>query len=55
MQYIERDFSDCLEIELSNTGPGIDDKMRNEIFEPYFTTKKDRTVMPLPIARIIID
>ena len=47
-------FSEYLEIEVADTGPGIKEEDRNRIFEPYFTTKPQGTGMGLAIARKII-
>ncbi len=38
---VERKKSGSLEINFSDTGPGIDAKYRDQIFEPYFTRKPD--------------
>ena len=43
-------------IAVSDTGHGIDEKDRDRIFDPYFTTKPDGTGLGLAIAqRIIFD
>ncbi|MFQ5640966.1 MAG: PAS domain-containing sensor histidine kinase, partial [bacterium] len=54
-QYLDKSFLEFLEVEVSDTGPGIDPKSRDKIFEPYFTTKSDGTGMGLAIARKIIE
>ncbi len=38
-----------------DTGPGIDEKTREKIFHPYFTTKSSGNGLGLPTARRIID
>lgn len=44
-------------ISVSDNGPGVDDEIRNELFEPYFTTKghQEGTGLGLAIAKTIID
>jgi nitrogen fixation/metabolism regulation signal transduction histidine kinase len=43
-------------IAVSDTGTGIDEKDRESIFDPYFTTKKDGTGLGLAIVqRILFD
>ena len=54
-QYLEQSFSEYLDIEVADTGPGIGESDKTKIFEPYFTTKKDSTGMGLAIARKIIE
>jgi nitrogen fixation/metabolism regulation signal transduction histidine kinase len=45
-----------IRIEISDTGPGIPEEMRERIFDPYFTTKKRGTGLGLAMAyRIIQD
>ncbi len=46
---------DFLQIEISDNGMGIEEAKVNEIFEPYFTTKKDGTGLGLAIAKKIIE
>jgi len=47
--------TDLVEIEIIDSGPGIDQQNQNKIFEPFFTTKKDGMGMGLAITRSIID
>ncbi len=42
-------------IEVRDNGVGIDDKMINKIFEPYFTTKAKGTGLGLSIVKRIIE
>lgn len=42
-------------IEISDTGKGIPDETRNNIFNPYFTTKKNGTGLGLAIVHKIIE
>lgn len=44
-----------VEIEIIDSGPGIDQVHQKKIFEPFFTTKKDGMGMGLAITRSIID
>ena len=55
VQYLENIFSESLEIEVADTGPGINEEDRARIFEPYFSTKSEGTGMGLAIAKKIID
>ena len=43
-------------IEFSDTGPGIEDNIRQKVFTPYYTTKKAGTGLGLPtVYRIITE
>jgi signal transduction histidine kinase len=43
-------------VEVSDTGPGIPEEMKERIFDPYYTTKKHGTGLGLAMAyRIIQD
>ncbi len=53
-QYLDTNFEECLEIEIADNGPGIPAFQKDQIFEPFFSTKKDGTGMGLTIARKII-
>ena len=55
VQYLENIFSESLEIEVADTGPGINEEDRARIFEPYFSTKSEGTGMGLAIAKKIIE
>ncbi len=44
-----------LQIEFSDNGKGIEEEKVNQIFEPYFTTKKDGTGLGLAIAKKIVE
>ena len=48
---------ESLEIEVSDTGYGIDEKYLNRIFEPFFTTRRDTggTGLGLSITRMIVE
>jgi PAS domain S-box-containing protein len=43
-----------IQIDISDTGPGIDKKIRQKIFEPFFTTKNNGTGLGLAITKQII-
>lgn len=46
---------DMVVVSFSDTGPGFDKKVRDVIFEPFYTTKKDGLGMGLRICRSIIE
>lgn len=46
---------DWLEIDVADTGPGMDDGTRARLFEPFFTTKSHGTGLGLAISRHIIE
>lgn len=39
-----------IQVEISDTGPGIPEDLRNRIFEPFFSTKKEKTGVGLGLA-----
>tara|TARA_Y100000294_G_scaffold105663_1_gene98165 strand:- start:6191 stop:7876 length:1686 start_codon:yes stop_codon:yes gene_type:complete len=43
---------DRLEIRVSDTGPGVDEKYRDSIFEPLFSTKPTRAISGLGLANV---
>jgi nitrogen fixation/metabolism regulation signal transduction histidine kinase len=45
----------ALRVEIKDSGAGMDAKMLERIFEPYFSTKEGGTGLGLPIARKIIE
>ena len=45
---------DSVAIEVADTGPGIDEKIKLRLFEPYFSTKKSGTGLGLAIANTIV-
>lgn len=47
---------DMVSIEVSDTGPGIEESLRERVFQPYFSTKRSGTGLGLAIAdRIIVE
>ncbi len=55
VQYPEENFRDYIEIDIADSGRGIPEDIRDKIFEPYFTTKKEGTGLGLAIARKIVE
>lgn len=45
---------DFLTISIKDDGPGIPEEVRDKIFVPFFTTKKEGTGIGLPIAQKIV-
>ncbi|MCM2277049.1 MAG: ATP-binding protein [Oligoflexia bacterium] len=42
-------------IEVEDNGPGMSEEVRNRVFEPYFSTKKEGTGLGLAIAKRIVN
>ena len=42
-------------IYIKDTGTGIDDEIKNRIFEPFYTTKSDGSGIGLTLAKSIIE
>ncbi|MGL4208433.1 MAG: sensor histidine kinase, partial [Candidatus Adiutrix sp.] len=51
---LETTESETLRLIIADTGPGIDPKVRDRLFEPYITTKEDGQGLGLAIVRTII-
>ena len=45
----------AIEIEIGDTGPGIDEAIMDQVFDQFFTTKPDGVGMGLSISRSIIE
>jgi C4-dicarboxylate-specific signal transduction histidine kinase len=46
---------DLVEIEISDTGPGLGPELLAELFKPFITRKKDGTGLGLWISRTIVE
>ncbi len=46
---------DCVVVNFSDTGEGIDEKVLDKIFQPFFTTKDEGTGLGLAISHKIIE
>lgn len=42
-------------IQVSDSGPGIPETIRDKVFQPFFSTKEEGTGLGLSIAQRIID
>jgi PAS domain S-box-containing protein len=47
--------SDCSQVTVEDTGPGLDPAIAQRVFDPFFTTKADGLGMGLSISRSIIE
>jgi signal transduction histidine kinase len=47
--------SDSVEVEVIDTGPGIDGAVIDQVFDQFFTTKPEGVGMGLAISRSIIE
>lgn len=45
----------AIELHVTDTGPGLSDKNRSRIFQPYFSTKRGGTGLGLPTTRRIVE
>jgi len=50
-----KDGAGFVEIDVTDTGPGIPDEVKGKLFEPFFTTKKTGTGLGLAIAYGIME
>jgi len=51
----EHDSADTISVEVEDTGPGIDPKKRDNIFDAFFTTKPHGTGLGLAICRMVVE
>lgn len=47
--------ADGVRIEVSDTGPGIPEDIRDKLFQPFFSTKKEGTGLGLSICRRLVE
>lgn len=47
-------LNNSLQIEIADTGPGVDDEIKEKLFLPYFSRNKEGTGLGLAIARKIV-
>lgn len=45
----------CIEISISDTGPGLPPRLAAKLFEPFFSTKPDGVGLGLAVSRTIIE
>jgi two-component system, NtrC family, sensor histidine kinase HydH len=55
VQPATKDDREGVELRLSDTGPGVPDELREEIFNPFVTTKKTGVGLGLSIVSKIVD
>lgn len=55
VQIAAKDGRDGVELRLADTGPGVPEKLREEIFNPFVTTKKTGVGLGLSIVSKIVD
>lgn len=46
---------ESIRIEVNDTGPGIPEEIRNKLFQPFFSTKKEGTGLGLSICRRLVE
>ncbi|MEL7487204.1 MAG: PAS domain S-box protein [Pseudomonadota bacterium] len=50
-----KQVGECLSVSIEDTGPGVDDDLKDEIFEPFVSRKEDGMGVGLSISKSIID
>jgi signal transduction histidine kinase len=51
----EHNGGDAISVEIEDTGPGIDPKKSDNIFDAFFTTKPNGMGLGLAICRMIVE
>lgn len=52
---VDLDFKPMIEIQVSDTGEGISEDNQDQIFEPYFSTKREGTGLGLAIVKKVVE
>ncbi|MBI5442717.1 MAG: HAMP domain-containing protein [Deltaproteobacteria bacterium] len=47
--------ADSIRVDIADTGPGVDEELRERIFEPFFTRKRNGTGLGLAITKRLIE
>jgi len=47
--------TECVVVEISDTGPGMDKRTLGRVFDPFFTTKTNGTGLGLPMVKRTIN
>jgi signal transduction histidine kinase len=55
LQIRTENMSDAISVEIEDTGPGIDPKNSDNIFDAFFTTKSEGMGLGLAICRMIVE
>lgn len=50
-----RDSADAWELRIADQGPGVPEELRERIFRPYFTTKRDGTGIGLALVKQVAE
>jgi len=54
-QFLEKPLTPEGVVTIADHGPGVPDELRQQVFEPYFTTKQDGTGLGLALVRQTIE
>ena len=52
---VQRTSALCIQVNVTDQGPGLDDEQRSHIFEPFYTTKTKGTGLGMAICQRIIN
>ena len=55
LSVVTRQAGETVQLEISDTGPGIDEETAKKIFEPFYTTKAQGLGLGVPYAKKIIE